>query len=368
MNSELTGGREFGIGDFFGGEAPREFLGRLLTRPSLPPTLLFSGPGGLGKALAAFLWIKALVCENNSGRGFIACDECRTCRSLNTLNQPDFVAVRPRSTEITITQIRDDYDSFRNAYLLPHNLPYRLFLLEECHLLNEEVSNMMLKLLEEPPERTLFILVTDKPYLLLPTIRSRALEVRFPPEPTDRLAQYVRSRGADEAQAQLAAYFSQGRVGLARQLLLSHDFLPALAAAMARIAHRLQGPVTAGGLFAFREPLLELARVHFDIALKVEEGEVPADFYLLPWRRPRDDEPESTQVPSLRRNALERASLQFILDCLKLALLKAEEESGKHLASAAEPVFTRIRSQLEVNLRLEQVVDYLLIRLADARI
>jgi len=360
--------REFRADDFFGAQAPREFLGKLLMRPSLPPTLLLSGPGGVGKALAAFLWIKALVCENNTQHSFSACDECRTCRSLNALNQPDFVAIRPRSTEITIKQIREDYASFRDAYLLPHNLPYRLFLLEECHLLNEEVSNMMLKLLEEPPERTLFILVTDKPYLLLPTIRSRTLEVRFLTEPTDRLAEYLRTQGADEAQAELAAYFSQGRVGLAKQLLLTPNFLPALAAAMSRITRRLQKKATAGGMFAFREAVLELANVHFQSILKVDEGEVPPDFYLLPWRRPREDEDDEGQAAPARRNALERASLQFVLDCLRLALLKAEEQSGSPLASTNEQVFVHARSQLEVNLRLDQVVDSLLINLADARI
>ena len=365
---DVTVAREFAIGDFFGGEAAREYLGRLLARPSLPPTLLLSGPGGVGKALSAFLWVKALVCENNVGRAFAACDDCRTCRSLNTGNQPDFVAVRPRSTEITIVQIREDYDSFRDAYLLPHNLPYRLFVLEECHLLNEEVSNMMLKLLEEPPERTLFILVTDKPHLLLPTIRSRALEVRFLAEPTERLARYLRDGRAEEAPAQLAAYFGQGRVGLAKQLLLAPDFLPALAAAMSRITHRLRQKATPGGLFAFRDVLLELTDFHFRNTLKMEEGDVPSGFYLLPWRRPREEESDGSGVTPAHRNAIERASLQFVFDCLKLALFKAEEEDGVPLASAAEPLFAETRSQLEVNLRLDQVVDYLLIGLADARI
>lgn len=342
-------------------------------REQLPATLLFTGPGGVGKALAAWRFVKSLVCAENrregAARKLEPCGECANCRALEAGASSDFTGVRPKTSELTVKQVREDHDGFRDAYLYPSVLPYRFFLLEECHALSEELSNMMLKLLEEPPERTLFILVTDRLSLLLPTIVSRSLEVRFLAESEEELAQWLQRQGVGETAARNAALFAQGRPGLARVLLSDADLLPKVASVMGRIAGVVRQEFTAASLYPLGEALLALAELAHRALLRVEEGDVPPDFYLLPWRRPAQmPDGEEVQVAGERERELGRDALQMVLDFLKVTLWRVEREGGPPLASRSAGLFLDARGMLDVNLRPEQVVDYLLINMGGVRI
>jgi len=359
--------------DFCGNKVALRFLERLLAREQLPATLLLTGPGGVGKALAAWRFVKSLVCAGNRKEGAAPklqpCGECTHCRALEAGASSDFVGVRPKTSELTVKQVREDHDGFRDAYLYPSVLPYRFFLLEECHALSEELSNMMLKLLEEPPERTLFILVTDRPSLLLPTIVSRSLQIRFLAEPVEELAEWLQAQGVGETAARNAALFAQGRPGLARMLLSDADLLPKVASVMGRIAGVVRREFTAASLYPVGEALLALADLAHKTLLRVEEGEVPGDFYLLPWRRPvRTPDGEEVPVAGERERELGRDALQLVLDFLKVTLWRVEQEGGPPLASRSAGLFLDARGMLDVNLRPEQVVDYLLINLGGVRI
>lgn len=366
---------------------PREYFGNatavrlteaLLARESPPNTLLFSGPGAVGKALLAYFFAKALVCERRESlldSPLSFCDECYACKSIEEGNQPEFVGIRPKTTELTLAQVREDYSSFESAYLHPHNLKWRIFILEECHTMSEELANSMLKLLEEPPLRTIFILVTDKPYLLLPTILSRSFRVSFNAENIGRLEEYLvrfneENLGKFSGSAiKLSAYFSQGRVGLAKALLIDRDFLPRLAALLARFGDVVKRVASAkasisglpcAGLLGFREGVLQLADSFFQVLQRIEENQdLPPFFYLLPWRRISLGE-QKAKLSQARRNELARSALRFVFECLRLALVKAEEEGSARFASASVNAFSEANSMLDVNLRAEQVVDYLL--------
>jgi hypothetical protein len=359
--------------EFCGNSVALRFLERLLVREQLPATMLLTGPGGVGKALAAWRFVKSLVCAENRKEGAVRklepCGQCANCRALEAGASSDFVGVRPKTSELTVKQVREDHDGFRDAYLYPSVLPYRFFLLEECHALSEELSNMMLKLLEEPPERTLFILVTDRPSLLLPTIASRSLEVRFLAESEDELAQWLQEQGVGETAARNAALFAQGRPGLAQVLLSDADLLPKVASVMGRIAGAVRKEFTAASLYPAGEALLALAELVHKTLLRVEEGDVPRGFYLLPWRRPAQT-PDGEEVPVAgeRERELGRDALQLVLDFLKVTLWRVEREGGPPLASRSTDLFLDARGMLDVNLRPEQVVDYLLINMGGVRI
>ncbi len=364
--------------DFFGNVTALRLVEALLTREAPPNTLLFSGPGGVGKALLAYFFSKALVCEKRGSFGdspLNFCDECYACKSLEAGQQSEFVGVRPRSTELTLAQVREDYGSFESAYLHPRNLAYRIFLLEECHSISEELANSMLKLLEEPPTRSIFILITDKPYLLLPTILSRSFHIRFRQEDLRELESFLMEQRQNvplrvsESAIKLSAFFSHGRVGLAKTLLLDPDFLPTLSGLLVRLTdgYRKNAIVSPAFLVNFSQQVIELSDELLEVLLKVETGEdLPAGFYTVPWRRHREED-ETGKVPQVRRNELGRTALRFVLESIRSALFKLESELGRGLASTSLEAFSDANSMLDVNLRREQVVDYLLSSLPSAR-
>jgi hypothetical protein len=359
---------------FFGNSIALRFLAKLLMRETLPSTMLLTGPGGLGKALAGFAFIKALVCERNTetrsggahADSLESCGECAACNALEAGASTDFAGIRPKTAKLTLKTVREEHGSFRDAYLYPRQLPYRLFLMEECHAMSEDLANTMLKLLEEPPERTLFILVTDRPALLLPTILSRSLRVQFHPEPEAALSQWLRDDGVSASDAENAAFFAQGRAGVARFFLLDKELLPKTTAVMGKVSGLVKKDPTSAGMKALNDPLLALTDIYHDAMLRVENGDVPPGYYLLPWRRAGEvaggGEPE--KMADERKRELRRDALQLALDVLLLTLWRA----NPHAAAASAPLFGQATNMLDVNLREEQVVDYLLIKMAGARI
>jgi len=385
--------------DFFGNDTAVKLVKALLARETVPNTILFSGPGSVGKALLAYFFAKALVCEKNSPRddgrrSLSSCGECYACKSIETVNQPEFVWIKPRTTELTLAQLREDYDSLREAYLHPNRLRYRIYILEECHTISEELANSMLKILEEPPLRTLFILITDKPYLLLPTILSRSFKIGFCQESLSNLEGYllkslVRGPGRQsENLVRLAVYFSQGRVGLAKTLLISEKFLPKLAGFL----HRLRGAFVAEGetasakerfhgsrtmgtscslrkipsesfFYSLSEEVIELAEDFEEILLRVETGEdLPQDFYVPPCKLKNVE--GGGEISASRKNELARSALRFLFDSVRLTLFDIETQTRIPLATRSAEIFSTAQSMLDVNLREKQVVDFLLTSLA----
>ncbi len=184
------------------------------------------------------------------------------------------------------------------------------------------------------------------------------------------MAGWLVESGVPETSAKNAAFFSQGRPGLARFLLVDDDLLPKLAGTMNRLAGLLRKEPQAPGLYPLGEALLALADLVQQALVRVEKGELPEEYYLLPWRRPSlvPGEEDADQVSEERRRELGRDALQYVLDCVQLTLWQVQEEGGPWLAAAAAPLFAEATSLLDVNLREEQVVDYLLVKLPDARI
>lgn len=163
-------------------------LAASLSRGRLCGALLIQGQRGLGKTTLATIVARALTCEQNQptpGRKprLWFCGACYACRSIAAGEQPEYVLIRPAGTDIKVEQLDERSGVLYAMSLHPLRLSYRILVLDEAHCLNRPTANQMLKLLEEPPERSLFILVTDKPELLLPTLHSRAIKVALAPEP-----------------------------------------------------------------------------------------------------------------------------------------------------------------------------------------
>jgi len=139
----------------------------------IPPAYIFSGQRGVGKTTTARILAKALNCEK--GPTPEPCNECRFCRDVTSGNSLDVMEIDAASNR-GIDQIRELRETVRYASAGGR---YRVVILDEAHQLTDEASNALLKTLEEPPERVLFILATTQPEELPDTIQSRSQHFHF---------------------------------------------------------------------------------------------------------------------------------------------------------------------------------------------
>ena len=198
-----------------------DLLARALARDTLLPTLLFVGPEGVGKRRVALTLAQAINCQTRTaavpGRGaspLEACGTCENCQRIERGVHGDVLVVEPgESGAITIDQVRDVVD---RASYRPFEGRKRVVVIDEAEMLGPDAQNALLKTLEEPPGASMFVLVSSRPDVLLPTVRSRCPRLRFgrlsAAEVTDTL---VHDHGYAEADARAAAASADGSIGRA---------------------------------------------------------------------------------------------------------------------------------------------------------
>ena len=194
-----------------------DLLVRAVARGTLPPSLVFAGPAGVGKRLTATALAQALNCERpflNGGTFIDACGTCAACTRIARGVHADVLVIEPGdSGAIKVDQVREAID--RAAYR-PFEGRRRLVMVEQADALIPEAQNALLKTLEEPPSASVFVLITARPDVLLPTVRSRCQRLRFGPlAPADVAAVLIRDHGLAAADAQAAAATSGGSVARA---------------------------------------------------------------------------------------------------------------------------------------------------------
>lgn len=179
-----------------------QLLKSSLESGSFATALLFVGPRGTGKVKAAKVVAATLNCPL---RG---CGSCSTCLRIERGTYPDVLMIAPEGDFITIEQVREVREE---ASLKPYEGKLRVIIFEEADTLTNEAAAALLKILEEPPLNSIFILVCRSPENLLPTITSRCQMVRFDPLPKDRLVEWiVRETGVSEEEADFYARLSSG--------------------------------------------------------------------------------------------------------------------------------------------------------------
>lgn len=152
-------------------------LWRLEQSGRFPHALLFSGPHGVGKQLLAEALIARTLCADKSAT---ACGECHSCRMLAAGYHPDLLRISPEEGK---RQIRIDPVREVNRFVsqTAQQSGYRVIVITPAEAMNVAASNALLKSLEEPGTNTLFVLLSDVPSRLLPTIRSRCQQWSLPP-------------------------------------------------------------------------------------------------------------------------------------------------------------------------------------------
>lgn len=217
-------------------QAVRDMLGR----GRVPGSMLFTGPEGTGKKTLAVMLAKALNCQRRSPRGDDFCGECSHCRKsdefaaasaedlarrrdikdaqkrVEGLIYLDLQLIEPITRYILIEQIRQ---LRATAYSRPFTLPQRVLIVDQAQAIHWQAADLLLKVLEEPPETTTIILICPNAYELRPTIRSRCLTLQFAPVEEAVIERVLaEERGFTKGQLALALRVASGSIALARSL------------------------------------------------------------------------------------------------------------------------------------------------------
>ncbi len=165
-------------------------LDHILKSGRIPNALLFWGKKGGGKTAAAVRFVKACNCKK---KDHSPCNLCISCKKIDTGMHPDVIriSVPEEKKSITIAQIRKMGLAVTTR---PHEARWRMILIQDAELMNHQAQNALLKVLEEPPDQTFFILTATRTAPFLPTILSRCRQIRFTPPACDQVISLLISR------------------------------------------------------------------------------------------------------------------------------------------------------------------------------
>jgi len=148
-------------------------LKSFLEAKDIPQSFLFSGPKGAGKTSAARILARAINCTDRKDGE--PCDECDNCKEILNGRAMDIIEMDAASNR----GIEDVRSLKEKAYLMPSKLKYKVFIIDEVHMLTKDAFNALLKLIEEPPKHTIFILCTTDAEKIPDTVMSRLVRVDF---------------------------------------------------------------------------------------------------------------------------------------------------------------------------------------------
>ena len=203
-----------------GNDRLKQNLTESLAKNHISHFYLISGPKGSGKHTLAKLLAEAILCEGSRR----PCGNCVHCRKMRSGNHPDFITVEdPEHKNVAVKivrQIRDD------MFVRPNEANHKIYLFPQE--LGIEGQNALLKILEEPPSYGVFLLLTDNPDKLLPTVRSRCTELKLQALEETVIRNQLRLDFPKASEEDIAAaiFRSGSFLGQARELLQTGDALP----------------------------------------------------------------------------------------------------------------------------------------------
>lgn len=209
------------INDLRGHHKNRDLLKKQLRENFVSGSYLFSGMEAIGKKKTAMWFAQLVNCEESDA----PCGVCRSCRNIEKGLHPDVVVITrlEEKTVITIDQIREQL--LNESNFKPLEGRYRVFIIDDAHLLNDQAQNSLLKVLEEPGNAIIIVLVTNRPSELIGTILSRCRSMKFFPLSKEDMDAILRSNpDIPEDRVHLVAATAAGSPGKAINQALDDQF------------------------------------------------------------------------------------------------------------------------------------------------
>ncbi|TCJ29910.1 DNA polymerase III subunit delta' [Nocardioides jejuensis] len=335
-----------GVWDTLVGQRPAiAALDRAAKGQGMSHAWLFTGPPGSGRSNAAIAFAAALECEQGG------CGVCHACHTVLAGSHADVSVVRTEKLSIGVDEVRD---IVRRSGLSPVGKRWQILIIEDADRLTEQACNALLKAIEEPTPRTVWMLCAPTVEDVLTTIRSRCRLVTLStPAPADVAAFLVRSMGVPDSLAEYAARHSQGHIGRARALAADEDVrnrrreivsiptrVTSLGACM-QAADRLHAAAKAEA-DAITSELDQREKVDLDAAYGVVER----------GRRPREYAPALAALDRSQKTRAKRRILDVVDRCLMDLVSVYRDSIALGTGSGAQLVNEELRPDLE---RLVQV-------------
>ncbi|AFY96693.1 DNA polymerase III subunit gamma/tau [Chamaesiphon minutus] len=207
--------------DLVGQEAISTTLTNALRLEKIAPAYLFTGPRGTGKTSSARILAKSLNCMASDVPTAQPCGKCETCSAIAVGAALDIIEIDAASN----TGVDNIRELIERAQYAPVQCRYKVYIIDECHMLTTAAFNSLLKTLEEPPDRVVFVLATTDPQRVLPTIISRCQRFDYRRIPVEAMVKHLtyiagnESIEIDAASIKLIAQIAQGGLRDAESLL-----------------------------------------------------------------------------------------------------------------------------------------------------
>ncbi|MEX0426341.1 DNA polymerase III subunit delta' [Nocardioides sp. DS6] len=260
---------------------------------------LFTGPPGSGRSNAAIAFAGALQCPRGG------CGVCHECHTVLTGSHADVNVVRTQLLTLGVKEIRD---LVRQAALAPSGARWQIVIVEDADRLTEQANNALLKAVEEPSSRTVWMLCAPTVEDVLPTIRSRCRLVTLSTPTTDDVAGFLeRTLGVDRSLASYAARASQGHIGRAKALAADEDTRKRRSAVVSYPA-RL---TTLAACLRAAEELAKVAKEEADVQTAALDAKEKADLdaaygVVERGRRPREYAPALRELEKQQKTRATR--------------------------------------------------------------
>jgi DNA polymerase-3 subunit delta' len=229
---------------------------------------VFTGPPGSGRSNAAIAFAQGLICPNNS------CGTCNECKSAASGSHPDVEIIRTEGLSIKIDEVRE---LLTRVAWAPSMGGWRVVVMEDADRLTESAANALLKAIEEPGNRTVWLLCAPTLHDVLPTIRSRCRHLQLVTPSNAAVAQVLQNRdGISPNMADFAARVSQGHIGRARYLA-KYESVRNTRNTIMKLPLTLQGISSA---FAAAQTLVDLATEQATIAAEARNEKEIDDLSL----------------------------------------------------------------------------------------
>jgi DNA polymerase-3 subunit delta' len=204
-----------------GNEDAKSYFLKTIKKNKLSHSYIFEGPYGVGKNTFAKELAKLILCENKNDER--PCGTCKSCYMTEAGNHPDIITVEKDTKVTKIETIRNSI--VKEMDIKPYQSDYKVIIVKAADTITTEGQNAILKTIEEPPSYGIIILVCENIARLLPTIKSRAITIRFNGTNKEQMQQYLDSKGIQGVQRDVFYKLSNGSIGRIEELLRDPSYL-----------------------------------------------------------------------------------------------------------------------------------------------